>query len=120
MKVAVTAERAGWDAPVDPRFGRAMAFLIIDTESRSLEPIDNADGRNAVQGAGIQAATAICRAGAEALLTGHCGPKAFSALAAGRVTVYTGVTGTVAEAIDRLERGELAPSSTSDVSGHWA
>jgi predicted Fe-Mo cluster-binding NifX family protein len=120
MKVAVTAERADWDSPVDPRFGRAMTFLIVDTESRTLEMIDNAAGRDAVQGAGIQAATAICRAGAKALLTGHCGPKAFSALAAGGVTVYTGVTGTVAEAVDRLEQGELAAASSNDVAGHWA
>ncbi|HSN54418.1 MAG TPA: NifB/NifX family molybdenum-iron cluster-binding protein [Candidatus Sulfomarinibacteraceae bacterium] len=120
MKVAVTAENASWDAPVDPRFGRAMAFLIVDTESRTMELIDNAAGRDAVQGAGIQAATAICRAGAEALLTGHCGPKAFSALAAGGVTVYTGVAGTVAEAVERLQRGELAAAAASDVAGHWA
>ena len=119
MKIAVTAEHANWNAPVDPRFGRAMAFLIIDTDSRTLETIDNAAGRDAVQGAGIQAATAICRAGAEALLTGHCGPKASSALAAGGVTVYTGVAGTVAEAVDRLERGELTAAAASDVAGHW-
>jgi len=120
MKVAVTAERPDWDAPVDPRFGRAMSFLIVDTEARTLEAIDNSSGRDAAQGAGIQAATTISRSGAKALLTGHCGPKAFSALSAAGITIYTGVTGTVAEAIDRLNRGDLATASTSDVDGHWA
>lgn len=119
MKVAITAQRAAWDAPVDPRFGRARTFVLIDTESRELTEIPNAQALNAAQGAGVQAAALLCRAGAEVIVTGHCGPKAFAALAAGRVKVFTGVEGTVADAVAKLADGSLQETSAADVPGHW-
>ena len=43
-----------------------------------------------VQGAGIQAAQTVIGRGAEALITGFCGPKAFRVLTAAKVQVLTG------------------------------
>jgi predicted Fe-Mo cluster-binding NifX family protein len=120
MKVVVTAERAAWDGAVDPRFGRAAMFVLVDTTSRELHGIDNSAGISAAQGAGVQAAAAVCRAGAEAIITGHCGPKAFATLAAGGVRVFTGADGTVADAVAKFEAGELTEARFADVAGHWA
>ena len=119
MKVVVTADRAAWDAPVDPRFGRARTFVLVDTDSRELQRSPT-PGRSAAQGAGVQAAALVCRAGAEAIVTGHCGPKAFAALMAGGVKVFTGAEGTVAEAVARLAAGHLQEADAADVAGHWA
>jgi predicted Fe-Mo cluster-binding NifX family protein len=119
MKVAITAQQAAWDAPVDPRFGRARTFVLIDTESRELTEIPNTQALEAAQGAGVQAAALVCRAGVEAIVTGHCGPKAFAALTAGGVKVFTGADGTVAEAVEKLVAGQLQQASTADVGGHW-
>jgi predicted Fe-Mo cluster-binding NifX family protein len=119
MKVIVTAQHAAWDALVDPRFGRARTFVLIDTESRELTEIANTQALDAAQGAGVQAAALVCRAGAEAIVTGHCGPKAFGALVAGKVKVFTGAEGTVADAVAKLIAGSLQEASAADVAGHW-
>jgi len=106
------------DSPVDPRFGRARHFVLVDTDSGEFTGHDNAQNLNAPQGAGIQAAQAVARLGAEAVLTGHVGPKAFATLRAGKVAVFTGVTGTVREAVERFKAGELHAAEKPDVEGH--
>ena len=119
MKVVVTSIGEGLDSQVDPRFGRASQFVLVDTETGETESIDNSDGASAAQGAGIQAAETVSKLGAERLVTGHCGPKAFRALKAAGIEVYIGASGTVAEAIGQLESGELQLSTGPDVGGHW-
>jgi predicted Fe-Mo cluster-binding NifX family protein len=119
MKIAVTASGRTLEAPVDPRFGRAPAFILYDTGTKSFQAVENSQALDAAQGAGIQAAETISHLGAECLVTGHCGPKAFRALAAAGVRVYSGASGTVAEAIAALEAGKLPQASAADVGGHW-
>ena len=119
MKVVVTSIGGGLDSQVDPRFGRASTFVLVDTETNETESIDNSSGAAAAQGAGIQAAEAVSRLGAECLVTGHCGPKAFRALSAAGIKIYTGASGTIAEAIGQLKSGELQLSTGPDVGGHW-
>ena len=119
MKIAITSQGTSLDSPVDPRFGRAKHFVLADTESGDFTSHDNAQNLNAPQGAGIQAAQAVARLGAEAVLTGHVGPKAFAVLKAANIIVYTGASGTVREAIDCLKSGKLQAAKTADVEGHW-
>jgi len=119
MKVVVTSIGESLDSQVDPRFGRASTFLLIDTETGDTQRIDNSGGASAAQGAGIQAAEAVSRSGAKRLITGHCGPKAFRALQAAGIEVYTGASGTIAEAIEQLESGDLDLLTAPDVGGHW-
>ena len=90
MKVAVTAKGVLLDSEVDPRFGRAPYILIVDTATLAFEAIDNSDNVNAFKGAGIQAATMVSDKGAEVLMTGYCGPKAFATLEAAGIKVIMG------------------------------
>jgi len=119
VKIVVSASGAGLEAQVDPRFGRAAAFVLFDTQTREVQQVDNQQSLNAAQGAGIQAAESVSRLGAECLITGHCGPKAFRTLQAAGVRVYTGAAGTVGEAIAALQQGRLALAEAADVDGHW-
>lgn len=119
MRIAITTSGKDLDAPVDPRFGRARSFIIYDTDTGEWSLLDNAQNLNAAQGAGIQAATAVVNAGAEAVLTGNCGPKAFRALSAGKVAVYTGVGGTVRQAIEMFKACQLRPAVTASVESHF-
>jgi len=119
MKIAVTAEGQGMSDNVDPHFGRAKRFLLVDTETNDVEVIDNTQNVNAAQGAGIQAAQNLSQPGVTAVLTGNCGPNAFRALAAAGIKVYVGVTGTVAEAVEQLKSGQLTPSDEPNVEGRW-
>ena len=119
MKVVVTAQGRDLDSPVDPRFGRARYFLLIDTETGQFTAHDNMQNLNAPQGAGIQAAQMVVQLGAEAVLTGNVGPKAFTTFEAGQVAVHAGATGTVREALEELRSGRLQPAAMATVEGHW-
>ena len=55
MKVAVTSQDPDLNSAVDPHFGRAKFFIVVDTETGEFSAHDNAQNLNAVQGAGIQA-----------------------------------------------------------------
>ncbi len=119
MKIAVTARGPEMTSDVDPRFGRARYFVIIDTETGASETIDNQSGVEAGSGAGVQAAARVAGLGVKYLLTGHCGPNAFRTLAGAGVEVITSVEGTVEDAVAKFKRGELSSTDAADVNGHW-
>ncbi len=119
MKIAITALEASLESPVEPRFGRAKQFVLYDTGTKTFEVIDNVQNLNAAQGAGIQSAQNIINAGAEVLISGHCGPKAFRVLSAGEVKVYVNASGSIQENLDKLQAGELVQADDADVEGHW-
>ncbi|MDR5729867.1 MAG: NifB/NifX family molybdenum-iron cluster-binding protein [Terriglobia bacterium] len=118
MKLVVTSEGDSLQSPVDPRFGRAKFFVVIDTETHAVTAIQNAVNLSATQGAGIQAGKTIVELGVQSLITGHVGPKAFATLQAGNVVVYTGATGTAADAVEQLNNGQLQRAQSADVEGH--
>jgi predicted Fe-Mo cluster-binding NifX family protein len=118
MKIAITAQGPGAGAPVDQRFGRAACFVLVDTTSGETRSLDNDAGQRAAQGAGIQAVEAIAGLGAECLITGDVGPKAFFALEAAGITTYVGAHGTVSDAIEAFEHRELRRASGPGHRGH--
>ncbi|MGV8058773.1 MAG: NifB/NifX family molybdenum-iron cluster-binding protein [Smithellaceae bacterium] len=120
MKVAITTSGNDLNAPLDSRFGRAPKFLIYDLEAKTFLIVDNEQNLNAAQGAGIQSAQNIARLGVKALITGHCGPKAFRVLQAAKIKIYNAAATTVSEAIDQYRNGTLADATSADVEGHWA
>jgi predicted Fe-Mo cluster-binding NifX family protein len=119
MKVAVTSRGRTLNDEVDPRFGRANMFLVVDTDAHELEIVDNEQNLEAAQGAGIQAARLVAERGADVVITGHCGPKAFRTLSAAGIKVVVGAEGTVAEALEKFKAGDLRPADDADVEGHW-
>lgn len=119
MKIVVTASGMVLDAPVDPRFGRAAYFIAVDSEKGTFEAHSNAQNLNAAQGAGVQAAQNVSRLGADVVITGHCGPKAFRTLSAAGIKVVSGAEGTVKDAVDAFKAGKLVSSDTADVESHW-
>lgn len=122
MKVAFTTSGDNLNAPIDARFGRAQKFLVYDLDTNTFEVIDNQQNLNAVQGAGIQSAETIAKTGAQAVVTGHCGPKAFRALSAAGIRIFNigSSAMTVAEALDKYKSGQIAEAGSADVEGHWA
>lgn len=120
MKIVLTTSGNDTSAPLDSRFGRAPKFLVYDLDSGAFEVVDNQQNLNAAQGAGIQSAETVARLGAKALVTGHCGPKAFRVLTAAGIRIYHTDAPTVAEAIEQYRSGKLSEAKTADVEGHWA
>ena len=118
MKVAVSATGSGLDSAVDPRFGRAPWFVVVDTDTGQAKAIDNAAAAGAGSGAGVSAAQTVVREGAEYVLTGHCGPNAFRTLEAAGARVIVGVEGTVGQAVEALKAGGLSEAGGPDVGPH--
>ncbi|MFP4013883.1 MAG: NifB/NifX family molybdenum-iron cluster-binding protein [Chitinispirillaceae bacterium] len=119
MRIALSAEKPTTDSPLDQRFGRARYFMIYDEEKQSWEVMDNTQNLQAAQGAGIQSAANVVNANCGALISGHCGPKAFSALVKAGVAVYSAAGGSVQEALNQYKSGKLKKLDSADVQGHW-
>jgi predicted Fe-Mo cluster-binding NifX family protein len=119
MKVAVTAQGPEISCDLDSRFGRANCFIVVDTESGTSQIIDNAPNLNAAQGAGVQAAQTVAGLEVDAVMTGHCGPKAFRVLDAAGIQIYLGAEGTVEAALKDFRAGKYQPANKPDVEGHW-
>ncbi len=116
MKVCVTALGPKKDSEVDPRFGRCQYFVFLELQTREVEGVVNPNIESS-GGAGIQSAQLVASKGVDIVLTGHVGPNAFKTLSAAGVTIFTGVKGTVQEAVETYEAGKLdrmvAPDSLS-------
>jgi predicted Fe-Mo cluster-binding NifX family protein len=119
MKVAITTKGANLGCMIDTRFGRAEHILIVDTKSGVCDTHDNSTTTDAVSGAGVQTGKTIVDLGAEAVITGHVGPKAFQVLQATGVGVYTVAGGTAQDALRAFEAGKLEPVAQPNVNGHW-
>ncbi|MBU8933426.1 MAG: NifB/NifX family molybdenum-iron cluster-binding protein [candidate division Zixibacteria bacterium] len=119
MRIAVTSQGTDLASKVDPRFGRALYFLVFDTTDESVEVVENSQNVNAAQGAGIQAAENIAKKNVDIVVAGNFGPKAFRALEVAKIKVALWADGTVAEAIEQVRNDKLKICDKANVEGHW-
>ena len=119
MKIAVTATGPELSSDLDPRFGRAAYFILVDPETMTFEVVENRQNLDLPQGAGIQAGKTIVDRHADALITGNCGPKAFKVLERAWVKIMVGASGTVADAVAQFKCNQLTPVDAPNVEGHW-
>jgi predicted Fe-Mo cluster-binding NifX family protein len=79
MKVAITVTNSTGSPILEPRFGRAPFFLILDTETNEMAYIVNpATEEN--HGAGVMAAQTLSDAGVTLAVSGKYGPNGYRAL----------------------------------------
>jgi len=109
MKIAITAHGEDRQATVDSRFGRADYFVLYDQEKDTWDTVPNTQNLEAAHGAGIQAGQSLAKTGANVLITGHVGPKAFKVVNAANIAMYSLGTmdGTVEEALSAYQAGKL-------------
>jgi len=119
MRVAISTDGADLNADVDPRFGRARNFILVETATMKHQVIENTQSLQLSQGAGIQAAQNVLQHYPEAILTGNCGPKAFQVLQAAKVKVVVGVKGKISDVLQDFMDGKYAPAGSANVEGHW-
>ena len=91
MKICISSTGDNIDSSVDPRFGRCPFFLIYDDGTENYEFISNSS-RNAMGGAGIQAAQEVISKGVEAVITGNIGPNSYRVFESAKIKIYTGVS----------------------------
>jgi len=117
--IAITSEAPSLDSPVDPRFGRAAGFLIVDADTMEFKYVENGKAQTMSQGAGIQAAENVAQSGATVILTGYVGPKAFQALSAVGIQVGQNLDNmTVRQAIERYTSGSVDFATQPNRQGH--
>ena len=120
-KIAVSSEGPDLDARIDPRFGRAAGFMIVDPQTMAFDYVDNGATQVMAQGAGIQAAEIVAGTGASVLLTGYVGPKAFQALSAAGIAIGQNLEDlTVRDAIQRFQQGAVEMAEAPNSRGHRA
>lgn len=107
MLIAFTAMENSLEALIDPRFGRAAYYIIVNTETDEITIHDNSDGINAANGAGTGAAQTLSEYGVEELYTGRVGPKAADVLDKAGIRYYENLTGTVQEVLNKIKSGSL-------------
>ncbi len=120
MIVAITSTGENLDSSFDERFGRSQYFIFFDTELKKFKAKENTKNLQASQGAGIQSAQCIIDEGAEILITGNCGPKAFQFLKMIGIQVYLTRASTAKEALQHYQEGKLQPLKEANVESHWA
>ena len=119
MKIAITAQNKDLSSEMDPRFGRAKWFVIIDSETGHFDAHNNEVNLNASQGAGIQTAQNIANLDVEAVITGNVGPNAFKTLNAAGIKIFLANKQTVSQAIESYKAGQLKEVDQANVQGHW-
>jgi predicted Fe-Mo cluster-binding NifX family protein len=101
-KICITSQGTDLSAEVDPKFGRAKYFLIIDPLSLDFEVIENPN-TGAAHGVGLQTAQLISCKNVQAVLTGNCGPNAQRVLQSSGIEVITNVSGKAEDALSKYK-----------------
>jgi predicted DNA-binding protein (UPF0251 family)/predicted Fe-Mo cluster-binding NifX family protein len=115
QKIAISSEGPTLEDWVDPRFGRAGGFVIVELPERKLDYIDNGASQMMAMGASIETAERMAAAGVEVVLSGYVGPKAFAALTAAGIKICQDVEGiTIGEAIENYVTGKYPFATESN------
>ncbi len=110
MKIAISSAGETLAAKIDPRFGRAPYFVVIEereTGDPEVDVISNT-AAGAATGAGTEAARLVVQTGAEAVVTGAVGPRAYEIFDKLGIGIYlVGGDLTVEEGVRRYKEGTL-------------
>ena len=107
-KIAISSEGSSLDDQVDPRFGRAGGFIVVDPDTMETQYIDNGSSQVMGHGAGLQAAENVAATGAKVVLSDYVGPKAFMALVSAGIKIGQNCGNmTVREAVEKFKKGKV-------------
>ncbi len=118
-KILFPATGCDLNAALADRFGRAPYLIEFDIIQGTFIVERNTVDGEAEQGAGIQTAAKAVNAGADAVVTVNCGPKAFRVLQEAGIKVFLSPPVAVSDAIQALRAGSLREASGANVTGHW-
>ncbi|MHB1314532.1 MAG: NifB/NifX family molybdenum-iron cluster-binding protein [Christensenellales bacterium] len=107
MKIAVPVDKNIIETNVSQSFGRAVYFLIYNTETKESSFIDNIAAADQ-GGAGIKAAQTLVDFRIEALITPRCGQNAANVLKLANIQIYKTTSGLVKDNINSFMDGKLS------------
>ena len=108
MRIVVSSTGNSLESEVDVRFGRCPYFIFVDLDDKEIKNYEVIENTSTKQtgGAGLTAAEFVAKKGAQAVITGNIGPRAFSVFRQFNIDVYP-VTGKVSDAVKAFVNGEL-------------
>jgi predicted Fe-Mo cluster-binding NifX family protein len=115
MKVAISSQGKRRDSQVEPWFGRAAFFLIVDTGSMVFDALENESPGDSAEIDEINAARLLIDAGVQAVLTGNCGFEARRMLTTAGIKLFQSQPGTVEEAVEQFKSGRLVEVSAPGI-----
>jgi predicted Fe-Mo cluster-binding NifX family protein len=120
MKSTISISGNKLESPFDPRFGRAAAFCIVDSETGEWTAHEN-PALSASGGAGVQAAQFVAKLGAQAVVSGAYGPNAADTLSPAGIEMYLAPTSeslTAADVLALFKAGKLQKTEAATHAGH--
>jgi len=112
-KICIAATGATINSPVADIFDKAPYFLIVGFGSMKVIPNPNVQD---LIGSGVQSAQLVVSEGAHVVITNDIGIKAIEELCRLQVKVYTGVTGTVKDALEWYQNNRLTQTNLNSSS----
>jgi predicted Fe-Mo cluster-binding NifX family protein len=120
MKIAISISGNQPTSPFDPRFGRATAFWLVDSDTGAWSVHEN-PALSASGGAGVQAAQFIVQLGTQAVVSGAYGPNAFDTLSQAGVAMYLAPTNEILDAamvLEMFKTHKLTRAQAATHAGH--
>lgn len=106
MKLCIPiAENEGLNSIVYGHFGSAPLFVLVDSETMTVEPLANRD-QNHVHGA-CNPLRALAGRQVDAVIVGGIGPGAVNGLQRAGIAVYQSPAQTLTEAVAQFNQGRL-------------
>lgn len=111
VKIGIpTLGKKGLAEEVSPHFGRAPTFTVYDTDTKSVQVIDNTSEH--LGGSG-KPPEELARHSVEVMVCSGLGPKAIDMFESYGIRVFVGASGTVQDTLDLLGEGIL-PEATDE------
>lgn len=111
MKIIIPVDKSEITSPVSNSFGRAVYFIVYDSDKETFTVIDN-EATNSHGGAGIKAAQTVVDQKADVLITPRCGENAAKILNMANIVIYQSMEGNTKANIDYLRAGTLSKLTT--------
>jgi len=106
LKIAISAEGPGLEARVGERLGTSQYLIFVNLVTMEIEAVPN-PGSSGGSGAGMQVVALALSKKVNAVLTGYCSPTAERYLLSHDIKVFRGVSGVVAELVEKFKTGNL-------------
>jgi predicted Fe-Mo cluster-binding NifX family protein len=106
MKIVVSAKGRDIESNIDATFGRALFFLIVDTETKEEKVIENS-ARDRSNGVGITVGNIVANEGIDAVITTNIGPFAFEIFEQCGIKIYQ-AEGKIKDAIRLFKEEKLS------------
>jgi predicted Fe-Mo cluster-binding NifX family protein len=117
MKIGLSSDGKELSDSLASNFGRCSYFIVFDSISKEISTAYQNTAKNALGGAGIQAAQSLLDNQVEVVIAPQMGPNAWKVIQGAQIKIYTGIDGSLRQNIDRFLEGDLDEMTTAHGSG---